>query len=338
MFFYHLQYTIPAAYRGEAFALGTSGVGFFFVLSGYVLGLRHGGADFNLKEYGTRRLARVYPLHLVTFAVWSYFYFAAWGNPLIEKFNSGVANLLLLHSMFAGHLFPLGFNAVSWSISCEAVFYTLFPLIRAPQRAIACVLGVSAALLLISIVDGAGKIYSFYPDFFYFNPFARLSEFALGIYASGKFSGLKLKHPTTLELLSLATAGVLLWGQSTVPLELHQLYLAPAFAFVVVVFGCDSGFISRILRWEVLVLLGDASYGFYLWHHMILRWLGEHIGSLLISQPPGFKVAAIAAMLLGITVFSIISHRYIELPLRRKVTNFLLGPGRIDKRREAGAP
>ena len=114
---------MPTFYSGYAFNHFAIGVEFFFVLSGFVLRLTYGALNpLNAGTFYVRRIARIYPLHLLTFFVWCVLFYSTWGNSGQKKFDSGVANLLLLQSFFAGFLYNLGFNAVSWSISDEAFF------------------------------------------------------------------------------------------------------------------------------------------------------------------------------------------------------------------------
>jgi len=317
VFLFHLKFTVPSLYKGDWFQLGGLGVGFFFMLSGYVLGLRYGGdRQFSLSEYAAKRFARVYPLHLITFATWNLVYFSAWGNSLIEKYDSGIANVFLLHALFAGPIYQLGFNAVSWSISCEFIFYSVFPLIRRPAAAAACASVISLAILSCWFFAYSGSLLSWYSDFFYFNPIPRMAEFAAGVLISLTVPRLQTRWATVLEIGSLG----LLAGQLTlfgsIPQELREIYLIPGFGAVIAAFGCQSGIVSRILGHRNLVVLGDASYGFYLWHHMILRSLGDHLSLRLQSLSPFGKIFSAFLILVGITVFAVASYRWIELPMR----------------------
>src|SRR5437588_7135809 len=128
---YHIPSVLPALYSGQAFSRFNVGVDFFFVLSGYVLGVTYSQrSDFRSGDYFRRRFARIYPVYLLTTIVWMVLFINSWPIPAQDKFNSGIAHLLLVHAFLSGFLYTLGFNAPAWTISCEAFFYAVFPLMR----------------------------------------------------------------------------------------------------------------------------------------------------------------------------------------------------------------
>ena len=114
-------------------------VDLFFVLSGMVISLNYATSDFrdfSLREFVLRRLARIYPLHIVTLLAMLMLRFARLGlvaigilavAPVQTEVNTGYSfflNVLLLHSM--GFLDHLSWNGPSWSISTEFYTYLLF--------------------------------------------------------------------------------------------------------------------------------------------------------------------------------------------------------------------
>nr|WP_047170048.1 acyltransferase [Sphingomonas sp. Y57] len=116
-------------------AKGYLAVDFFFVLSGFVIWLNYGRL---LGEHGARavphflwrRLARIYPLHLLILL--AAVAFAAVciatgrGMPQGYAWDTLPVHLLLMQNW--GFL-PLGWNVPAWSISCELAAYLLFPIL-----------------------------------------------------------------------------------------------------------------------------------------------------------------------------------------------------------------
>jgi peptidoglycan/LPS O-acetylase OafA/YrhL len=114
-------------------------VDFFFVLSGFIM--CHVYARYfensvnrqNFKKFAIARFARVYPLHLFSMFLTTFFLFLLyqWGaqvTPLLDTENSVyslVTNMLLLHSMNFHQWFT--FTHASWSISVEWWMYMVFP-------------------------------------------------------------------------------------------------------------------------------------------------------------------------------------------------------------------
>jgi peptidoglycan/LPS O-acetylase OafA/YrhL len=70
----------------------------------------------------------------------------------------------------------------------------------------------------------------------------------------------------------------------------------------------SEGKLSAALSLRPLAYLGLISYGFYLWHHPILRILNGHISSSLIRIPLALVLSIIAAAL---------SFHLLEQPLLR---------------------
>jgi peptidoglycan/LPS O-acetylase OafA/YrhL len=315
---YHLPYTMPAFYSGNNFSDFSIGVGFFFVLSGFVLRLNYGGSRaISNQHFYWRRFARIYPLHLLTFIVWSFIFFHSWGNSAQEKFDSGVANLLLLQSFFAGFLFNLGYNAVSWSISNEAFFYLLFPLVRRTRMAACCV---AALLFFLTIGHRYGvhaKIDQFFPNYLYFFPPIRLIEFCAGILIAELFRvGARLRHATILEAAVMVVLVLQMHYASYVPQDFFQIYYMPIFSAIIWIFAHQAGMLSRALsRSRLLVLLGEASFGLYMWHHMVEGALGLKLAA---GTP---KLIAISLAVIVSILLSVASFKLFEEPLRRRLTN-----------------
>ncbi|ARR54840.1 acyltransferase [Rhizorhabdus wittichii DC-6] len=118
-------------------AKGYLAVDFFFVLSGFVIWLNYGRL---LGDHGARavphflwrRLARIYPLHLLILlaAVAFAAVCVATGRGMPQGYAWGTLPFHLLLMQNWGFL-PLGWNIPAWSISCELGAYLLFPLLIA---------------------------------------------------------------------------------------------------------------------------------------------------------------------------------------------------------------
>jgi peptidoglycan/LPS O-acetylase OafA/YrhL len=116
---------------------GWIGVTFFFVLSGFILTYTYGreASRLDARRFWVARFARVYPLYLfaMLFAVPQLLHFlrvaGESGTPLDPGHVAGVVmtSLAMLQSWF-GQLVCV-WNCPSWSLSDEAFFYALFPLV-----------------------------------------------------------------------------------------------------------------------------------------------------------------------------------------------------------------
>lgn len=116
------------------FQKGYLGVDLFFVLSGFVLAHVYSQSlsigTFSYRAFLQKRIARIYPLHLLTFlAAVGIFVGGTLSGIAINSpyftLNTIPQNLFLIHAW--GTTSGLSWNGPSWSISAEAAAYILFP-------------------------------------------------------------------------------------------------------------------------------------------------------------------------------------------------------------------
>ncbi|MBU8537160.1 acyltransferase family protein [Falsiroseomonas tokyonensis] len=325
---FHVPYVLPASVGLKPLEQGALGVSFFFVLSGFILRHAQAPQGFDTLAFYRRRAARVLPLHYLTLLTWTWLFFDSWGNSLTEKINSGVANLLAIHALFSGHLFTLGYNAVSWSISAELVFYALFPLLLGGRRAV-WLFAILAIGMLLLPQDAAAGLERAFQGFFYFHPAARLLEFSAGMalhalwrrFNPGEGMATRIQLGGLLALLALvpASAG---W-----PVHLRNLALLLPFGLLILGFAY-GGPLTRLLSHPLPVLLGEASFALYMTHHMLFRLLDPHLVAL--GPAAALAVASAAAILLSILVL-----RLFEQPVRRLLNR---APMPSHSRRMAATP
>lgn len=298
---FHVPYVLPNSVGTMPMPQGSLGVSFFFVLSGFILRHTQAPQGFRLGSFYRRRAARVLPLHYATLLVWIWLFFAGWGNSLTEKINSGVANVLVIHSLFSGPLFTLGYNAVSWSISVELFFYALFPLLLPGRRAIWAFLAIVAIWLLLPLTTVAALDRAF-PNFFYFHPAGRLLEFTGGIALHALWRHFRPGEAfaTAAQLGAILLLVLLLRANLGLAAQLANLVLLVPFCAIILAFAWD-GPLTRLLSHPVPVLLGEASFALYMTHHMLFRLLDP----MLTGWGPvlAFPVALATAVGLSVAVF-----------------------------------
>jgi len=105
---------------------GNLGVGFFFILSGFILTWT-ARPDDTAPRFWRRRLVKIYPNHVVTLVVAAALLLAAG-----QTFTTAdwLPNLFLVHAWIPGPE-SIAMNGVSWSLSCELFFYLSFPVLLA---------------------------------------------------------------------------------------------------------------------------------------------------------------------------------------------------------------
>jgi len=140
--------------------------------------------------------------------VWIALFFQGWGNSLSDKVNSGIANVFLLQAFFSGPLFTLGYNAVSWSISVEAFFYLLYPLLVKRRAYMLVFIGYLVAFVLMPTALHDWLDLAF-PNFFFFNPVARLLEFSFGMVLHEVFSRIRLSGAMATAAQAASVAAII---------------------------------------------------------------------------------------------------------------------------------
>jgi peptidoglycan/LPS O-acetylase OafA/YrhL len=312
---YHLPALLPSLYAGAAFSRLSAGVDFFFVLSGYVLGVTYGSrSNFSAGDYFRRRFARIYPVYLLTILWFALFFLNSWPIAAMDKFNSGIAHLLLVHAFLAGPFFTLGFNAPGWTISCEAFFYAVFPLIRRRGALVTALVALALFVLLYRTFKPA--LEAVYPSFFTYFPLMEAWKFAAGLALAQLWTPRRLEfgHATALEVGAVTLLAIAVLHDHPLSGDIYSITLVAAVLAVIAVFACQSGALSRILLLPALVLLGEASYSLYLWHYMLMLMTRD----LLPTDPGGplARLTLLGTVVVPIVLVSVATYRWFELPLR----------------------
>jgi len=291
---------------------GWLGVSFFFVLSGFVLTWSARPHD-TAPGFWRRRAAKVYPLHVITWAI-ALALVAAAETP--AGVGVAVPNLLLIHAWFPQRSVFSSLNDVTWSLSCEVFFYLCFPLLlRAVRRirperlwvwAVGTVLLVPLLPLLSTLLPaspplpfGSGSVWQFW--FVYVLPVSRLPEFCLGILlARMVLSGRRITVPV-LPAAALVVAGYLVALQLPYLYGLTSATVLPVGLLIVAVAQRDLRGAGTFLARPTAVRLGEWSFAFYLVHRLLLEYSHLLLAPGRTWSTPeacGLLVAAFAVSLL----------------------------------------
>jgi peptidoglycan/LPS O-acetylase OafA/YrhL len=263
------------------------GVALFFVLSGFLIAYTYAAAPAQSGRAYTRymllRLARIMPLYWLILTV--YYLDAGYGRG-----HSTWLTYSLLHGF--SNTANLDGIAQAWSLTVEMTFYLLAPLLCLLQRRHLLYL-ISALVLLLVISWETGEIWKrvngnprqfFYPLQFITTALfpGRSTEFLAGMLLAaalrkGKHNWLlQLRHKTSYGFLGIfLTAYVSGLFQHTVYEQasdhaggmLLQKIVLPFFT-VIALAGLmyERTWLQRFFASRLLVLLGNASFAFYLVH------------------------------------------------------------------------
>ena len=307
------------------FPQGYIGVGFFFILSGFILSYsQKPEIRNNIRKFYVARFARIYPLHVITFCL---VLFLLWikDNPIDIKI--AVINLFLLQSFIPVSEYHFSINTPSWSISNEMFFYLLFPFVVqfAISKSVKCklvFLFLLTILYLLTLTLTSGNLQHY---FAYVAPFYRFIEFYIGmlLYSFWKDNPLdSLEREssakiifTLLELFAVVflMCFVLFSYKITWVLTLSFYYWLPM-GLLIFVFAYSKGYISDIISKRFFVYLGEISFAFYLFHVPVIGFINPVLKHLNFTSCWEIKLLI---FLLAIVLISFISYEYVEKPANK---------------------
>jgi peptidoglycan/LPS O-acetylase OafA/YrhL len=330
---------LPAPFLYEIAFVGPIGVGFFFVLSGFLLTLTW-SPNTSSRKFLLRRGSRILPLHFLTSAL-AIIQLALKGTP---HWVSSFLSLLLVQSWLPD-TFRLGGNGVSWSLSVEMFFYLMFPLVikrLTLLRLKALPIHLVATFVIMgSWILGYGVAESNVNDFIsafspYTNPLYRFGEFYIGCIIAVAFrQGWRPKWGVRTGAiiavaLYFALAGInafflshssSLGFESGFPLSVLDFMFLPATAFLVAgaahsdLIG-DKNLLSS--RW--IVRFGKWSFALYLIQMIIVDFLSRFSTASRLETTDLFLfLTALSASMAASAVLHYLVEQPAEKYLRRQL-------------------
>lgn len=325
------QERLPALLQPAKF--GFLGVNLFFVLSGFILVYNYLGRESRYSEFWWLRLIRIYPAYLLALLFALYTMPAATGNQFALE-------ALLVQGWVPGY--ACGINCPDWSISCEALFYAVFPLLAAfAERFGLRILAIVAMIAwTVSMVVGGyvaflehlygGKNVSGIFEFASYHPLLNANQFIVGMVAGVAFLRHRERVDARRRILGwgvvLSTLLILAWLEISPPVSQANLrlgLLSPYFAMLLLYLACTDGPTARFLSLSVVVLLGEASYSVYLLQTPMARLFHEIMPNMV-----GSALAFVALM-----TASVASFLWFERPVRKMLRKI---PQQIRLHREVG--
>jgi len=322
-------------------ASGYSGVTIFFVLSGFVLSFNYFDElrslrPRNLYDYFVARFARLYPLYVLVLL-----YVVVRQHALGEGIDGWWRNALAIQAWDPNVAHAYSFDAPAWSIGVEFFLYACFPLLiplfarlRKPRSvllAAAAVVVAMAALAAWFVLSGRADLPLTNPGsahrWLYRTPLTRLGDFALGILAARLFVltrgeervariGRPLAWAAALAIVALMAWPALIYTAWSLDLS----YALPAVLLIFALAAAPASLPARALSLPAMVLLGEASYAFYLVHSPAIGLLGA--GGWARAMSPTALVlefltlGAVVALAIGL-------HFSVERPARVRLRRWL---------------
>jgi peptidoglycan/LPS O-acetylase OafA/YrhL len=282
-------------------------VDFFFILSGFVIGVTYFDRVANGPEVFTflrRRIARIYPLHFATLALYLLpVVIGRTSNPEKYDISSILQQVLLVQSWPLNAKLP--FNFPAWSISVEWGMYLLFPIIVwITQRAGNLLLVALMIAGFVGLEIALGHVTP--PLWFADNSIIRaVPTFALGILISRVYGMIAVPCGIWFGFLSF----VLAIGAAM--LHLNPYLVVALFCLTVWLTAAGNGDTEhRLFDGLISRELGDASYALYMIHSITLAAAIKFLWPKLSDSPPSL-IFGLSVCVLTIPV-SILAYRYFE--------------------------
>ncbi len=307
---------------------GYLGVETFFVLSGFILSHVYleaaGEKRFSYGGFLWARLARVYPLHLVTLFGMIGLGVAATVAGLsidasLTDWRALPAHLTLTHAW--GLATSSAFNHPSWSISAEWAAYLSFPAFafvawRLRERPVlATALAAAFALGLYAAFEPLAG-YSLTEATFRWGALRIVPCFALGcaLYLVHRRGGVPFAGPVALisGLGVLVSASLGLWDAVTV-LAAGGLILG---------LGSLDNARAGVLGSKAGVYLGEISYSIYMVCAPVLLLTTNVAARLTGADDKRFHIIVWLALVAAIPVAAMITYHLVERPARKALRGF----------------
>ena len=303
---------------------GYLAVDLFFMLSGFVLWLNYSerlraGGISEAPAFLLRRIARIWPLHLVMLAGAIAFVLvvAATGREPSEHYPWSELPLHLALMQNWGLTDALTWNDPAWSISCEFAAYIMLPLLvlaadwRRFGTPALCGLLVLLALCLSGLM-AAGGATSLGEQIPRFGLPRALLEFTMGTVICalwGRFREAP-RRATTIALAASAAAAVA-WSAG-----LPETLAVPlAFAGLLMAVALSAGSPRNPLGRRPLHYLGEISYATYLCHFLLFI----AFKLVFVDDAAHISLPLIGLFLLLVLAASIALHHLVERPAQRRL-------------------
>ena len=315
---------------------GWLGVDLFFLLSGFVIAYVHHN-DFShrlsfssWRRFMWLRIARIYPVHLVTtLALVPIFLLAS----TLFNYHSPADAFSLSKLLFSISLTngfgvenSVGWNAPSWSVSSEFFAYLCFPflaalLFRASLSMLQCfAIMATVFALTISLGWGLTDKQSYFAGW-QFVLLRVLSEFLVGMLI---FRLYQITKVTTLLPMAVVALSIIAFMALLNTHSRWDWVMIMAFGLLLFSLTDNSHFASRWLSGSVAVYLGKISYSVYLCHGVVFMVLNSAFGRLLPDWS-GVALSVPIVAYIGVSIFAAhITYTFIEVPaqawLKQRIT------------------
>ena len=318
----------PAAMLKKITYFGWSGVDFFFILSGFLIGnilLKNKGSKSLFKTFYIRRFFRIIPAYyllLLLFVLTSLTPFYNSKAQLFERPLPITGYFLFIQNFFMSYYNHFGPQALTptWSLCVEEQFYLIIPFfISIVQRKyvwMLAVAGIAIAIISRALSENFYQAYTLLPS--------RIDSPMIGLFLAWLHQYPSCKNWITKNIFVLWTAFAVLicfcawlYSQTDPDIYGHTL-LGILFGILVTIAIYSKNSFTNMLSAPILLEVGRLSYFIYLYHQIINGLLHLYFLKQLVPVLDSYKAILTTVVSLLVTyLLARLSFKYIESPVIR---------------------
>ena len=324
-------------------AHGYLSTSFFFLLSGFILAYLYwtpGGELATSRQYfWWQRLTRIYPAHLIALAVTILlflprFFFDPSAPSIPIAVASAVATATLTQA-WVPQLVPV-WSWPTWALSAVVFLYLIMPwlmrvlskLTRGQQIALLVaspLISLIPTLIFLQFFPDGAKGQQSWQIFLGSTPLFWVAHFVAGmlmsrVFGISRFETAWREKPTPwLSFGDLALVAVI--ALSLMPPHdqawrhiLRHGALMPLYMFVLYDLAIGRGLVARMFSLPGMNFLGQLSFSIFIWQNLFMA-----LGFGMAAAAPQSTSLSFWFAVIGLLVMAVISTRYIERPLARRL-------------------
>ena len=322
---------------------GSVAVHYFFVLSGFVMMTAYRNRTVHTGVFIRNRLIRIYPAYFAAIvlavlirivpdhAFATFFANLNWlttkhlirdGWHSFQRLDKPSLWLNISLQQAWSRATCQTYNGPGWSLSVEFFFYLLFPFLLRftrfdrPRRIVGWLVALVVAEVGIVALLNTSLLETSRGFFQYASPLLSLPSFLIGMLTCE--IGLRQQYRVILQpWLPLATAitslvGVVVLLAFVQPV--NGMLLAPVFGVMVWGIAYDTSVFSRLMSLPGLVLLGELSYGIYIFQSPVCSAID--MWTPIFDYSPNATVTFYVFLTI-LTAIAWVSYHWLEMPVQR---------------------